>query len=675
MQFNRGMVGVLIVVLSLIASVGLGVVTNIETETVTKDVAEYVADITGAYSSGKDQSYTEYNPSKNFNGYTNQTVTNDFAVDFVESEYTNNYPMSYKVAQATSSVFINPHQFATTYAPAYSRYPGWSYNNQTFNGYLDGSLLWREFCSLAGPMNTGNYTFSFYRDLAGVLTETVTDGTNVLGTTPTTITIHIPSTVRTTWFAYEHGYHTENAGARVYYLDNNIFFLPTTSIGTDSELPYHYTYDYLQSIGVNSTFDTDVIYSPSSNTCSIIINGNIVYTGSPSGYSMIYGMPYVYSVLNVSATALGQEHGYTSYSHNTAGNLYAASPTLSVTYSAETITEYIDTRYGVGIRGTESNPETVVWSNDQQNGVTDIAFSTWNASATDKFSDSGSPYSNTGVISYYGTNATDTFTVSRAGGYTYVTLNGGTPVNVGTWNQIQLTFDNINGVLTAHPIQTWDNFNNYSVSPVSVEIGEITKANLSSISWTADNSLRLEVVNTQVFFNTYGVVMVDPEITISNLWPSYDKFMVDITKVATIGDSVTIGADTYDVDGTTVTINDTELDITDLKLYYTKTGTGWNVTAESGKNSTTFSEDSTYLKFTGSWYFISSFYNIVTKQVQERSWDPSTYNFAESHMFFWMAGILLLLSVIGYKLGYLDGLSIIILIATELILLIIGGTT
>ena len=654
MQFNRGMVGVLIVVLSLIASVGLGVVTNIETETVTKDVAEYVADITGAYSSGKDQSYTEYNPSSNFNGYTNQTVTDDFAVDFVESAYTNNYPLtyysdlisvSYTPDTIESELGLTPSSESVVSMTSYV-----SANRQDSEGYR---------AIVQGPLfdsSTNRYALSLQDVISKLLlAESTTDLKQIKLTIPVTISSTTALVI----------------GGLGYSIDISIPLYTENSfiIRSDGYAPSQST---LQGIGAENSFEYTIYYDVTTGNCEYYLNESLVSSGAPSIYTIRWeeeGTPikYYYYVTRLSDSTQ-VDSGYYSTRDNITN-------TLNVQYIYDRHTQYIDTRYGVGIRGTGSDPETVVWSNGQQNGVTDIAFSTWNASATDKFSDSGSPYSNTGVISYYGTNATDTFTVSRSGGYTYVALNGGTPVNVGTWNQIQLTFDNINGVLTAHPIQTWDNFNNYSVSPVSVEIGEITKANLRSITWTADNSLRLEVVNTQVFFNTYGVVMVDPEITISDLWPNYSKFMVDITKVATIGDSVTIGADTYDVEGTTVTINDTVLDVTDLKLYYTKTDTGWNVTAESGKNSTTFSENSTYLKFTGSWYFISSFYNIVTKQVQERSWDPSTYNWFESHMFFWMAGIVLLLSVIGYKLGYLDGLSIIILIATELILVIIGGTT
>lgn len=653
MQFNRGMAGVLIVVLSLIASVGLGVVTNIETETVTKDVAEYVADITGAYSSEKDQSYTEYNPSKNFNGYTNQTVTNNFAVDFVESAYTNNYPLTYYSNLISATYTPGTIQSELGLTPSSNSINRSVYSESST--YYSGDYM----AVVNGPAYSeyiNRYTLSLQDVISKLLLEeSTTDLKQIKLTIPVTISNNIEYTMVDPNYQF-------NFNLPLY--TNNSFIFRS-----DGYTPNQST---LQGIGPEISFEYIIYYDVSTGNCELYLDESLISSGAPSIYSLRWdnegsSRVYKYAIQNTS-----------DYAPVSSGNIPISGSmtnTMNVQYIYDRHTQYIDTRYGVGIRGTALNPETVVWSNSQRNGVTDIAFSTWNASATDKFSDNNVPYSDTGVISYYGTTATDTFTVSRTGGNTYVTLNGGTPVNVGTWKQIQLTFDNINGVLTAHPIQTWDNFNNYSISPISVEIGEITKANLSSISWTADNSLRLEVVNTQVFFNTYGVVMVDPEITISNLWPNYNKFMVDITKVATVGDSVTIGAHTYNVDGTTVTINNTTLDVTDLKLYYTKADIGWNITAESGKNSTTFSENNTYLKFTGSWYFVSSFYNIVTKQVQERSWDPSTYNFAESHMFFWMAGILLLLSVIGYKLGYLDGLSIIILIATELILLIIGGTT
>ena len=324
--------------------------------------------------------------------------------------------------------------------------------------------------------------------------------------------------------------------------------------------------------------------------------------------------------------------------------------------------------------------ETVVWNNGYENGVTDIVFSVWNEDAVDKFTSNGRSYSATGTLNYKDADP-DTITVSRVGEYMYVSLNDGTPVNIGAWNQIQVTLDNIAGVIHVYPIQTWDNFNNYTISPTSVDIEGLKKANLTSISWKANNSLRLEVVGTQVFFNTYGVVMVDPQIEISKLWPNYVHYMVKISDVASIGTSIKIGNQNFPITNNTITMHslqkdvDVKLDVTDLKLYYTLTERGWEVTAQSGKSNADTIVENSKLEFDGLWYFKAGFYKVDSESVKERSWNPITYNWYESNLFFWMAGIVLVFGILAFKMRYLDGMSILILIGTEIILVLIGGTT
>ena len=319
----------------------------------------------------------------------------------------------------------------------------------------------------------------------------------------------------------------------------------------------------------------------------------------------------------------------------------------------------------------------ISWNNGYKIGVTDIAFSVWNPLATDVFTSTGGTYITTGILNYENEEP-DVLTVTREGQNMYISLNGDTPVNIGAWNQIQVTLDNIAGVIHIHPIQAWNNFNNYTVSPTSIDINGLKKTDLKDITWKGINSLRFSVTNTQVFFNTYGVVMVDPEIEVGTLWPNYQKYMVRISDVASIGTSIEIGQHSYDITNNTITIpqthNSVTLDVTDLELYYTQIENGWEVNVVSGNASAEIDVEDTTLKFNGLWYFKAGFYSVETKDTTERTWNPITYNWFESNLFFWMAGIILVFSVIAYKTGYLDGLSIVILIGTEVILILIGGT-
>lgn len=642
MEFNRGVAGVLVVVLSMIAAVALGVVTNIDTTTVQKDVDEYVADITGGFTAQKEQSYIDYTPASNYNGYTNNTYSNRFAVDFEPSNYTNNYPLTYTE---------NPITFDIMNATASNIAWGGSSSTLEYDIYSIQSRT---------PQADYNTDFKFIK-FTDLLPDIMPDNTTNLKYIEISISTAKDSVGNPTNTA------SITTGPNRLVFDESYGWLITPRL-------FGYTSEYIYekapySNGTNSPFSQLILDSPSTEMCRIRYNvaeQSIAYylgneeliTTSPAADAYVTGTHTI--------------HDYYDGDFTTTSDIY-------VSYSYEDNTKYIDTRYGVSVR----NSENVDWSNKQKNGVTSIAFSVWD-DLTNTFTDTGS-YSTTGTISCYNSATTDTFTVSRSSGKTYVSLNGGANVEIGTWNQIQLDIDTIHGKLTAYPILTWANFNDYALMGTSIEIGDLSKGDLEKISWTANDSFRFEVVNTRVFFNSYGVVLVDPYITISNLWPNYERFLVTFSKVASVGDSVTIGNVTYKIinnELNTVTIEDdvpiytpTGIYATDLSIRYVKSDSGWDVTLYSDKNELTLNVPSTYIGMTGAWYFNSGFYQTVTKDVTERSWNPGEYDWFKGHMFFWMAGFVLLLGLGAYKLGYLDGISIIILIASEFILIIIGGAT
>lgn len=687
MEFDRGMAGVLVVVLSLIASVGLGVITNIDTTTVQKDVDEYVADITGGFTSNKQRSYTEYNPSSNYNGYTNSTVTDNFAVGFEESSYSNNYPISYSGISGQSTAYTSPtaftdiqtdSQYSTMYGPGYAYF----YPNHWVSN-ADYDQLYHEMTTIYGPSYTTPTGYIKSINLYNILSKCVQDGTTVLGAVPNTIEITIPYTVHSVTLTVPYTYYNFNQTVTIPYLDNNVILYPsTTSLMDDPPDPY--SRNYLLQKGSGTSYSMVIKYTVQDNSNHLFtayIDDVPVYSGSANNYS-IYYCPFTYTWSNeVYSTGYGIAAGYPSVApHGQENPLPNTVPySINVEYKADTLTKYIDTRFGVGIR----NNENVNWTNNQQNGRTTLAFSVW--SDSDKsFTDMGS-YSNTAVLNYHNNNLTDTFTITRSAGYTYISLNGGSVLNIGTWEQVQIVIDNLSGQLIAYPISTWDNFNNYSTFGTSIIIGTLQQSDLSSIDWTANTSFRLQVTSTDVFFNSYGVVMVDPQITISDLWPNYTKFVVSFDKVASVGESITFGNVTYKIinnELNTITINEgleeytpTGLQITELSARYTQNESSWDITLESGKNTLSFTTTTTEISMTGAWYFIAGFYNVITKEVTERTWNPSTYNWFESNMFFWMAGFVLLLGLGAYKLGYLDGISILIIIASEFILIIIGGAT
>ena len=220
------------------------------------------------------------------------------------------------------------------------------------------------------------------------------------------------------------------------------------------------------------------------------------------------------------------------------------------------------------------------------------------------------------------------------------------------------------------------------------------QGDIIKITWTANDSLKLQVDRTMVFLNSYGVVMIDPEITVSDLWPIYDKFMVHFHDVATIGSRITLGNTTYDVEDNIIRIPQTKIDpetnevihydalidVTDMKLNYTRNVSeddqvSWTLKIESSKDSATISTPSTFMKYWGTWYFQTGFYEIVNKIAHERTWNPVGIGEDITQVLFFMLVALVIGTIIMHKLGYLGGLDILILIGAGVILIVlIGGT-
>ena len=115
LKFDKGYAGVLIVVLSIMASIGFGYVMNIDEVTYTKENHEHVADITGLFDQGTAPEYIEYNPSANYTGYHNNSDRNNLyfgGVEYTASEdgngnaVANNYPLRFRPIESADDTFV-----------------------------------------------------------------------------------------------------------------------------------------------------------------------------------------------------------------------------------------------------------------------------------------------------------------------------------------------------------------------------------------------------------------------------------------------------------------------------------------------------------------------------------------------------------------------------------------
>lgn len=685
-EFDRGMAGVLIVVLSLIASIGVGVVTNVSEKDTTEDVDRYVADITGAYTSQKDQSYTAYNPASNYNGYSSN-IAEGTAVNGDWVDYVNNYPITetggsqtYDCTSSNIDTVLGTtvssgmpagevwtdiryqytsfwsKSFVTTYKDEPSSMP-----LDIYNEYMQRSAMRVTYSGIGAGQK--------YIPISDLLAD-ITETAQTPGSTINQIKITIPVKVTELHNFYENNpNYNMNTTFSYYYIDN--FF----QIRDFSTQAYNggYQQSMLGDVGVGNTFYIELTYNTYNHKAILTIGPN---------YRVVYdNLTKLYLAWNGSNPVILRDvetkRWYPNYadspideqSYTTSTYVTNYSNKLSVTVNYDVTAHYLDTRYGVEI----PNDRTSTWSNGEKNGVTDIVFSTTSPDST--YSDTAKLYITKGE-----TINTDEITIYRDENVNYVTVNDGVPIEIGTWDHFLLRIDTVTKALTIIPIETWSTFNDYLLSTVSMPIGSLNNSgDLTKIEWTATNSYRLQVTDTRVFLNTYGVILINPNIMISDLWPTYTRYMVNFTKVANVGDSITLGTETYPMEGNYLLINDKKLDFTDLKIYYTKNvaedeTVSWDLELKSKGTTVETNVAQTYIGLNGTWYFNSGFYNVVTEETKEVFWD-SIYIFDYTIVGFFMLGIMALMGVIFYKKEMLDPISGVILIATGFILIVlIGGS-
>ena len=683
-SFDKGMAGVAVVVLSLIASIGLGVITNIDESESTQSVEKYVADITGAYSAQKDQAYVDFTPATNYSGYSIPNTDDGYPVIIDSVPYANNYPITYTGGSDTydcTSSNIDTILGTTTHSgflPSESldelffMYASFQ-SSKIVHSYKDTAIL---------PGKTVRNAMTIYDDgighngqryipLSEVFEKAIEKSHDARPlTTIDQIKITIPITV-SGYVTIPHVYedYNMNATSTFYYVDNYFQIRDSSKRVYD----FGYTQGNLQEVGVGNAINISLTYVPSTGV-AIIEMGSVakyVYQDISKLYlTWAPSDPFIFTRTYMKTTLYTWDEEDQSVEDSTSARTYVGpyNNTLNITTTYDVTTSYLDVRYGVGI----PNDRTVTWTNGEKNGITDIVFHADNGESS--YSDTAIIYTEKDKII-----STDMIRIERSEGISRIAINSDSPIDIGVWTDFLLRIDSVNGKITVIPISTWVSFTDYILSDIPVPIGTIShKGDLIKIDWTAVSTYRLSVVNTQVFLNTYGVVMLNPSITITNLWPNYTHFMLNFTKVANVGNRITIGDQTFDIEEDLIHIHGKKLDFKNLKIYFTKIVSEgqpdrWNVELVANNESEIIETFSTYIGMEGVWYFNSGMYNITTENVKTMLWD-AIYIPDVTNILFFMFIALVLLSVILYKKGMLDFASGIIIFVTGIIvILMIGG--
>lgn len=280
---------------------------------------------------------------------------------------------------------------------------------------------------------------------------------------------------------------------------------------------------------------------------------------------------------------------------------------------------YMDPTKGIKINPAYNND--VIWNNNYENGDIQILF---------RAAETYQAYHNELTVSG------NTIAVDYDGGRYHVTLNDGEAVDIGTWRNIILDIDLINGKLSVIPVRTFNSFMNVVNENANIIVGDLlTPSPTSTITWLGtSNSLMLSVYNTRVFLDTYGVVMVDPSLNITSYFTNLDNFYkLDLNGFSVLGDSMTVNGITGEVANNYVTFNDQTVELKKLSIEYA----GGHVYVNDSNASIDLGEITTNeITFNGIWYFTTQLQKGFTteKLVYDWNWGDFVLNNTQFCIFY-----------------------------------------
>lgn len=301
----------------------------------------------------------------------------------------------------------------------------------------------------------------------------------------------------------------------------------------------------------------------------------------------------------------------------------------------------------------------VHWSNGMMNGSVSFVFA-WPSEEAEIHNLSAALYTG-GVNPDYSTTWTTTgFIINLSLSYPMTSfafdlqLNGASVMSattsVGKWDTYELTIDAENGTVWMVPLRTFTSFIEYttldSQRTVLFDFSDhVTNAAIDVIDHedaAAGEHVRFSVTNTDVFLNTYGIVMNNPAINVYNYFPQYEKVRVNFYAFAIYGNAFSVNGAVFDVVNGQVTVQyvtdsdgnkilatlDPEATPDAIKsrtlplnnIFVTWDGERCSLTFQSERFTVDlgpYATSNELVSFTGIWYFTSVIYEPTTTTAKE----------------------------------------------------------
>ena len=535
MRFDKGVVGVVIVVIALFGTIFAGYFLNVDQETVTVTKYDRVTDVSSLFNYTEQPDYIEYNPAKNYTGYQLSDGSSN-GVDYTHASGVNQYPMS---TTSSTTITVNLNVLNST-QQAYTPPAGYSYVSY-LSGYPYGVI---NDGGLSIQPDAYGYGYAMYDPYFVNAQNLLTylQSNNLIPNNTTTITIHpklstsaiglsVANDISQSGVGYAFiGVNQANAGISPAYGSNYDAY--GTLVKYWREFNVDRPVDIIQNAGYKITATPDqcyLSYDVDSGLWTLDANGGRV----TSTYGLL---TWAKDGKGVRTSSNFPDGNLLHRQYVTEEYTLASYPTeVDIVFSYAPVYNYMKPSDGVVISNT-SPVLTTNWSNGKSIGDLAILFRHDDVTDLNQFqTDAGTYYlsvkwdanvndNKIRIIDW--ANNTDT-------GY----------VSIGSWDAFILHLTPVEGKVYAVPVIQFNSFTDYDVVDYRIEIGDIPNDPITKVLWrplsSPNHSFRFSVVSTYVRMST-KLLMVDPYINITDYFQFTEGYRLDINSFAKYGISMTV---------------------------------------------------------------------------------------------------------------------------------------
>lgn len=618
MKFKPGMIGACVVVLALLGTVLIGFNLDVDEEVEYRTSYKTITNITSQFNYSPGDTFVQYNPAKNYSGYTPGTIT------FTESGTANQY--GYIINPGThvsNTVDLSETTFYSTV--------GHEVNARSFVGvpYNNYWLLGGHRITVADILSHEGINYTQYP--AGIdISLTYGDPYYFGSVADPTLMMSTPNLVTasntSTYFS------NSNVGTGIVYPSTD----PNTGTNYLNGTPWYWLYSSAETAAHTEDGLSYIIHVSPNGETKTIYNGTVRDVSNISSTRIHWSDVACYTSNGGGTAPEGPKApfgGVTgNYGNRQVIELYNQSITptamLTISYDVGAEVKYIRISEGVEFVLPSEYPDSVdnsytsTWSNGRENGA---------ISWVVRLGDTGTPvFQVSPTIKGYGNDIL--IQAYRIGSDLAVFYADGVDHNtavLGAWDTVLITFDAVNRTLTASPIVSFSNFQTFTVSPSVFTVADSfpVYANVTDTLtfeecvFTARNDqsvdFRFGVYQTVVNMGFNNNIMVNPSLNPRSLFLplDYPVLRVSFDSFALYGNSVILNGVEYTVSNGQITV-------------------GANIVPLSGMN-VTYSDDSHIyvndidlgtvsdptISFRGQWYFQARASYGYLEEVQVVDWD------------------------------------------------------